>query len=206
MQKKKKKAFVCCQLSMKWVIVTEKRIGLNDEASFKTTADRNRKHLSEGVGHIVIKRLNFSSVAVAALERPEHGGDGEGQQEEPDDDGDLGRLLQHFDEVPPAEVDHVEVAIEGKCDEEGDAGSTVEEEHEEQRLAHQAGAAASHAIVVMKGLGRKTGHQQEVGHHNIEEENTFVLPELESKTEQKKKNKVYSAPRITSLHHILIFD
>lgn len=39
----------------------------------------------------------------------------------------------------------------------------------------------------MIGLGRKAGHQQEVGHHDIEEEDAFVLPELESKEEEKRR-------------------
>lgn len=77
------------------------------------------------------RRLHLSSVAVAALERRHHGGDGEGQQQDPDDDGDLGRLLQVLDNVPSAEVDHVEVPVQGQGDEESDAGSSVEEQHEE---------------------------------------------------------------------------
>lgn len=89
------------------------------------------QYLSECVCHIVEIRLHLSAVTVAALEGLHHGGDGEGQQEEPDHDGDLRSLLQHFDEVPPPEMDHVEVAVEGQRDEKADAGPSVEEQHEE---------------------------------------------------------------------------
>lgn len=122
--------------------------------------------------------LDFTAQAVAALEGGDHGGDGEGQQEKPDDDGDLRTFLQHFDEIPPPKMHHVEVAVEGEGDEEGDAGSSVEKQHEEHRLAHPFMGTASLAMVVMIGFGRKTGHQQEVSDHNVEEEDTFVLPEL----------------------------
>lgn len=131
----------------------------------------------------MINSLNFAAVAVAALKGSHHGGDGERQQEKPDDDGDLRRFLQHFDEIPPPEVHHVEVAVDGEGDEEGDAGSAVEEQHEEHRLARHFVLAASQAIPIMVGLGRKAGHQQEVSNHNIEQEDTFVLPELEPKEE-----------------------
>lgn len=131
----------------------------------------------------MLRRLKFSSVAVAALERFQHGGDGEGQQEEPDDDGNLGGFLQHFHKISPPEMDHVEVAVEGQGDEEGDAGPSVEKQHEEQRLTHHIIPAAPQAMLVMIGLRRKAHHQQEISNHNIEEEDTFVLPEFESKEE-----------------------
>lgn len=123
--------------------------------------------------------LEFPPVAVAALERGDHGGDGEGQQEEPDDDGDLRRLLQHFDKVPAPEMHHVEVAVDGQSDEEGDAGSPVEEEHGEHDLADHGVTAAPLSVKVVVGLDGEAGHQQEVSDHNVEQEDAFVLPELE---------------------------
>lgn len=150
----------------------------------QTKTKRNQsKYLSQGVRHIVISRLNFSAVAVAALKGPEHGGDGEGQQEEPDDDGNLGGFLQHFDEIPPSEMDHAEVAIDGQGDEEGDTGPSVDKQHEEWHLTNHAVRAAPQAVLVIVGLCGKTDHQQEIGNHNVEEEDTFVLPKLESKEE-----------------------
>lgn len=80
---------------------------------------------------------------------------------------------------------HIEVAIDGQGDEEGNTGSSVEEQHEEHRLADHIVLAAPQLVAVMVGLGRKTGHQQEVRNHNIEQEDTFVLPELEPKEEVK---------------------
>lgn len=99
-------------------------------------------------------------MAVTALKGLHHSGDGEGQQEKPDDDGDLRRFLQHFDKVPSSKMYHIEVAIDGQGDEEGNTGSSVEKQHEEHRLTHHVILAAPQAIVVMVGLERKTGHQQ----------------------------------------------
>lgn len=131
----------------------------------------------------MILRLHFTAVAVAALEGVDHRRDGERQQEEPDDDGDLRRLLHRLHKIAPPEMDHVEVAVDGQRDEEGDAGSSVEEEHEEQRLAHQVLLAAPLALLVVVGLGGKTDHQQEVSHHDVEQEDASVLPELEPEEE-----------------------
>ncbi|TNN53486.1 hypothetical protein EYF80_036328 [Liparis tanakae] len=78
---------------------------------------------------------------------------------------------------------HVEVAVQGEGDEEGDAGAAVEEQHEEHRLAQHFVGAAPLAVVVVVGLGRETGHQQEVSNHDVEQEDAFVLPELEPEGE-----------------------
>lgn len=127
--------------------------------------------------------LDCTAVTVAALKGLHHGGDGEGQQEKPDQDGDLRSFLQHFDKVPPSEMHHVEVAIDRQRDEEGDAGPPVEKQHEEHRLTHHAILAAPQVVAVMVGFGRKTDHQQEISNHNVEQEDTFVLPELEPEEE-----------------------
>lgn len=122
-------------------------------------------------------------MAVAALKGFHHGGDGEGQQQNPDDDGDLRGFLQNSDKVPPPKMHHVEVAVEGQGDEEGDAGSSVEKQHEEHRLAHPVFLAAPESLAVVVRFGREAHHQQEISHHNVEEEDAFVLPELEPKEE-----------------------
>lgn len=132
--------------------------------------------------------LDLAAVTVAALEAVQHGGDGEGQQQEPDDDGDLGGFLQDFDKVPSAEMHHVEIAVDGQHDEEGDAGASVEEQHEEHGLADHRVAAASLVVLVVVDLGREAGHQQEISNHDIEEEDAFVLPELEPKSQRKHQN------------------
>lgn len=139
--------------------------------------------------------LNFTAVAVTALEGGHHGGDGEGQQEEPDDDRDLRRFLHYLDKVPPPEMHHVEVAIDGEGDEEGDTGSPVEEQHEEHGFAEHVVLAAPQLVAVVVGLGRKADHQQEVCNHNIEQEDTFVLPELEPKEEVNHRTIICSASR-----------
>lgn len=125
--------------------------------------------------------LDFATVTVAAFEGLQHGGDGEGQQEKPDDDGDLRRFLQDFDKIPSPEMHHIEIAVDGQHDEEGNASASVEEQHEEQGLADWRAVAASLVVLVVVDLGRKAGHQQEISNHDIEEEDAFVLPELESK-------------------------
>lgn len=122
-------------------------------------------------------------MAVAALKSVHHGGDGEGQQQNPDDDGDLGGFLQNPDTVPLPKMHHVEVPVEGQGDEEGDAGSSVEEQHEEHRLAHPVFIAAPESMTVVVHFDREADHQQEISHHDVEEEDAFVLPELEPKEE-----------------------
>lgn len=99
-------------------------------------------------------------MAVTALKGRHHGGGGEGQQEKPDDDGDLRRFLQYFDKVPPSEMYHIEVAINGQGDKEGNTGSSVEKQHEEHCLTHHVIIAAPQAMIVMVGLERKTDYQQ----------------------------------------------
>lgn len=125
--------------------------------------------------------LDFAAVTVAALEGLQHGGDGEGQQEKPDDDGDLRRFLQDFDKIPSPKMHHIEIAVDGQHDEEGNASASVEEQHEEQGLADWRAVAASLVVLVVVDLGWKAGHQQEISNHDIEEEDAFVLPELEPK-------------------------
>lgn len=131
----------------------------------------------------MIRSLNCAAVAVTALKGFHHSGDCEGQQEKPDDDRDLRRFLEDFDEISPAKMYHIEVAIDGQCDEEGNTGTSVEEQHEEHHLTHTIILTAPHMVMVMVGLGRKTSHQQEISNHDIEQEDTFVLPELEPEDE-----------------------
>lgn len=123
--------------------------------------------------------LHLPAVAVATLEGLDHSRGGEGQQQEPDDDGDLRGLFQDLDKVPAAQVHHVEVAVNGKHDKKGDAGAPVEEQHEEHRLADSIVVAAPELVAVVVGFEGKADHQQEVGHHDVEEEDALVLPELE---------------------------
>lgn len=125
--------------------------------------------------------LDQPAVAVAALEGLQHGGDGEGQQEEPDDDGDLRTFLQDLDKVPPPQMHHVEIAVDGQHHQEGDAGPAVEEEHEVHGLAQHRVGAAPLVVLVVVDLDREAGHQQEVSDHDVEQKDAFVLPELEPK-------------------------
>lgn len=78
---------------------------------------------------------HFTFVAVAALGRLEHGGNAERQEEEPDEDGDVWRLLEHLQEVLLPGVHHGDVAVDGNHGEEGDAGSPVQKQHEEHGFA-----------------------------------------------------------------------
>lgn len=118
-------------------------------------------------------------MAVTALKGLHHRGNGEGQQEKPDDDGNLRGFLQYFDKVSSPEVHHIEVAVDGQGDEKSDAGSPVEEQHEEHSLAHDGVIAAPQIMVVVVGFNGETHYQQEIGDYNVEQEDTFVLPELE---------------------------
>lgn len=120
-------------------------------------------------------------MAVAALKGCDHCRSGEGKQEDPDDDRNLRRFLKHVDKISPSKMDHIEVAIEGHCDEEGDAGSSIEKQHEEHNLTKHSVLTAPQVVLVMMDLERKAAHQQEISNHNIEQEDRFVLPELVSK-------------------------
>lgn len=122
-------------------------------------------------------------MAVAALKGCDHSRSGEGKQEDPDDDRNLRRFLKHVDKISPSKMDHIEVAIEGHCDEEGDAGSSIEKQHEEHYLTKHSVLTAPQVVLVMMDLERKAAHQQEISNHNIEQEDCFVLPELVSKKE-----------------------
>lgn len=76
-------------------------------------------------------------------------------------------------------MDHFKVAIKGQSDEEGNTGPTVEKQHEEHRLADHIILAAPCALLVMIDFYWKTGHQQKISNHYVEQESAFVLPELE---------------------------
>ena len=82
-------------------------------------------------------------------------------------------------------MDHLEVAVEGQDGQEGDAGSSVEEQHEEHGLAHGPVAAAPHTMLVVVGLEWKAYNEQEISHHDVEEEDTVGPPELEPEQETK---------------------
>lgn len=122
-------------------------------------------------------------MAVAALKGCDHSGNSEGKQEDPDDDRYLRRFLKHLDKISPSKMDHIEVAIEGHCDEEGDAGSSIEKQHEKHYLTKHSILTAPQVVLVMMDLERKAAHQQEISNHNIEQEDRFVLPELVSEKE-----------------------
>lgn len=184
------RAPLCTQLTlftqMSASLPSERAAGqglLSPNAAVFSQASRwEELYLSQGVRHVVILGLDLAAVTVAALEGLQHGGDGEGHQEEPDDDGDLRSFLQDFNKVPPPEMHHAEIAIDGEHDEEGDAGPAVEEQHEVHGLAEHRVGAASLVVLVVIDLDREAGHQQEVSNHNVEQEDTFVHPELEPKT------------------------
>jgi len=76
-------------------------------------------------------------------------------------------------------VHHIEVAVDGQDGEEGNACPTVEEEHEVHGFAQVFIFAAPEAVLVAVGLDWQAYHQQEVSHHNVEQEHAVGLPELE---------------------------
>ena len=119
-------------------------------------------------------------MAVAAFKGVQHGGDGEGQQKQPDDDGDVRRLFEGLEEVLPAGPDHVEVAVDGDDSEEGDAGPAVQEHHEEHGLAggvQDASPLPHQEVVSLEGQAEE---QQDVGQHHVKQEDVVAvcLPKL----------------------------
>lgn len=125
-------------------------------------------------------------VAVTAFKVLEHGGHGERQQEQPDEDGDLRRLLERLQQVLAAGVHHVEVAVDGGDGEEGDAGAAVEEEHEEHGLAHRVVFAPPLALDEVVRLDGQAEEQQDVGQHQVEQEDVVGvgLPEFQLEYEE----------------------
>lgn len=64
-------------------------------------------------------------VAVAAVKVLEHGGNGEWQKKQPDEDRDMRRFLESFQEVLSTRMHHVKISIDGSDRQEGDAGAPV---------------------------------------------------------------------------------
>lgn len=82
---------------------------------------QGKRYLNQGV--LLILVIVF--VAVAALKVLEHGGNGERQEKQPDEDRDLWRLLESSQEILSTGMHHVEVSINGSHRQEGDAGASV---------------------------------------------------------------------------------
>lgn len=124
-------------------------------------------------------------MAVAAFKCLQHSGNGEGQQKQPDDDGDLRRLLEGFEEVLPARVDHVEVAVDGGDGEEGNAGPTVKEQHEQHGLTDRIFVTSPIPTNEVVGLEGQAEEQEDVGHNQIKKEDVVAvrLPEFQLEDE-----------------------
>lgn len=144
----------------------------------------SRPHLSADVRRRVLRLIRTSAQTVAAVEGADHGGGGEDQQQDPDAHTLQGRLIEGLDAVPPPQVDHAEVAVQGQQDEEDDAGAAVQEQHEEHGLADGVGLAPPQVVLEIVNLDGQTDHQQEVSNHNVEEEDALVPPEFESVRER----------------------
>ena len=120
-------------------------------------------------------------MTVAAFKGVQHRGNGEGQQKQPDDDGDVRRLLEGLEEVLPAWPDHVEVAVDGDDSEEGDAGPAVQEHHEEHSLTGgvlDTSPLPAQEVVCLEGQAEE---QQDVGQDHVKEEDVVAvgLPKLQ---------------------------
>lgn len=131
-------------------------------------------------------------VAVAAVKVLEHGRHGERQQQQPDEDGDVRRLLERLQQVLAAGMHHVEVAIDGGDGEEGDAGAAVEEEHEEHGLAHRVVFAPPLARDEVVRLDGQAEEQQDVCQHQVEQEDVVGvgLPEFQLEYEEVEHGRV----------------
>jgi len=125
-------------------------------------------------------------VAVAAFKVLEHGGDGERQQEQPDEDRDMRRLLERSQEILATGVHHVEIPVDGGHRQEGDAGAAVQKQHEEHRFANRVIVASPLPMNVVVGLEGQTEDQQDVGQHQVEQEDVVGVgfPELQLEDEE----------------------
>lgn len=140
----------------------------------------------------VLVRVVVAFVAVAALKGLEHGGDGERQQHEPDDDWDLRRFLEGFEEILPTGVHHVEVPVDGRHRQEGDAGPSVQKQHEEHGLADDLVLAPSLSLDEVVGLDGQAEEQQNISQHQVEEEDVVGVgfPELQLEYEEVEDGRV----------------
>lgn len=155
----------------------------NDEGN----EDLGEEHgLSQTVHHILDQRVVFSAVlvrlvAVAALEVLEHCWNRQGQEHDPDDDGDLGGLFQRFEQILATGMDHVEIPVYGRHGQEGNAGPSVEKKHEQHRFAHRVLRASPLSSDVVVCLYGQTEEQQDICQHQVEQENIIgvCFPKLE---------------------------
>ncbi|XP_063078764.1 uncharacterized protein si:ch211-140l13.3 [Engraulis encrasicolus] len=78
------------------------------------------------------------------------------------------------------------VAVYGDDCEEGNAGSPVQEQHEEHGFTHHLVVAPPLSVQEVVRLHRQTDEQQDVGQHQVEEENVVAvcLPELQLENEE----------------------
>lgn len=131
-------------------------------------------------------------MAVATLEVLEHRGNGERQKKDPDDDGDMRRFLQSLQEVLAPRVDDVKIPVDGSHGQEGDAGSPVEEQHEEHGFAEHVVAAPPFSFYEVVGLYGQTEEQQNVRQHQVEQENVVAVgfPELQLEYEEVEDGRV----------------
>lgn len=125
-------------------------------------------------------------MAVAAFKGFEHGGNGEWQKQQPDDEGDLRRFLQSFQEILPPGMHHVEVSIDGSDRQEGDAGASVQKQHEEHGFAHGVRVASPLSFDEVVRLYGQTEEQQNVRQHQVEQKNVVGVgfPEFQLEYEE----------------------
>lgn len=147
-----------------------------------TKKERKLRYLDQCIVLFIIITL----VAVAAVKVLQHGGDGEGQEKQPYDDRDLRRFLDGFEEILPPGMHHVEIPIYGGDGQEGDAGPSVQKQHEEHRLAHHVVGAPSLSLDVVVSFDRQTEEQEDVCQHQVEQEDIVGVgfPELEFEYEE----------------------
>lgn len=130
---------------------------------------------------LVIWRL----VAVATFKCLQHRGDCEWQEKQPDNYGDLRRLLEGLEKVLPAGVDHVEVSVDGGDSEEGNTGPTVQEQHEEHGLTDHVLVTSPIPMKEVVCLEGQAEEQEDVGQNQVEEKDVVAvrLPEFQFEDE-----------------------
>ena len=159
---------------------------MHSDSLYKITTSACKHYLNQGVFRLITLVMVILAQAVAAVEVLQHGGDCERQKQQPDDDRDLRRLLESSEEILSTGVHHVKIPVDGSHREEGDAGPSVQKQHEEHCFAHCVirTPPLTHDEVVR--LDGQTEEQEDVSQHQVEKEDIVGVgfPELQHEYEE----------------------
>lgn len=125
-------------------------------------------------------------MAVAAFEGLQHCGNGERQKKQPNENGDLRRFLESFQEILSTRMYHIEISINGSHRQEGNAGSSVQKQHEEHSFAYCVICTPPLPLDEVVCLYGQTEEQENVRQHKVEKKDVVGVgfPEFQLEYEE----------------------